>query len=60
MSSIAWSAGRTFPNQAVLGDAAGVLAGKAVLNGYQPRLISGAQVAEVQQELKNRDAKLEK
>lgn len=59
-SSFAWAELRVLPNLAVLGDAAGVAAARAVLYGEDPAEFGTMQIRWVQEKLKQLGARLEK
>lgn len=59
-SSMAWAGIRVLPNLTVLGDAAGVAAGEAILNKKTPANFTDAEVKQVQTELKKLGARLDK
>ena len=59
-SSFAWAEVRVLPNLAVLGDAAGVAAARAVLYGEKPADFSTAQILWIQEKLHHLGARLEK
>lgn len=59
-SSFAWAELRVLPNLAVLGDAAGVAAARAVLYGESPRGFKAEQIRWVQEKLLEQGAKLDK
>jgi len=59
-SSLAWAEIRVLPNLAVLGDAAGVAAARAVLHGERPADFSAEQIQWVQEKLRQIGARLEK
>ena len=59
-SSLAWAELRVLPNLAVLGDAAGVAAARAVLYGERPADFSTEQIRWVQEKLHQMGVRLEK
>ena len=59
-SSFAWAELRVLPNLAVLGDAAGVAAARAVLYGEDPADFGALQIRWVQEKLKQFGARLDK
>ncbi|MGI6144575.1 MAG: FAD-dependent oxidoreductase [Peptococcia bacterium] len=59
-SSFAWAEIRVLPNLAVLGDAAGVAAARAVLYGERPVDFDTEQIRWVQEKLREMGARLEK
>ncbi|MFZ5753749.1 MAG: FAD-dependent oxidoreductase [Bacillota bacterium] len=59
-SSFAWAELRVLPNLAVLGDAAGVAAARAVLYGEDPSEFSTPQIRWVQEKLRQFGARLDK
>lgn len=60
MSSFAWSEMRAFPNQAVLGDAAGVTAAYCVLNATYPNTLDMMDINIIQNMLLAEGARLDK
>ena len=58
--SFSWGEVRVLPNMCVLGDAAGVAAGYCVTNGKQPKNLTSADIAKVQDGLRLVGARLEK
>lgn len=60
MSSFAWGELRVFPNQAVLGDAAGVAAAYCHNNSKYPYNLTTSDIAQIQNSLRTVGAKLEK
>ena len=60
MSSLAWNEMRAFPNQAVLGDAAGVTAAYCVLNSTCPNSLDMLDISIIQNMLRTEGARLDK